>query len=396
MKTLRTILCLMLTAALLSGAALAETYTAEWGDVTLNFEIDDSLRQPLDIFDAAYPLPAENPTDEERAQARTRLQKAMELTFKGPLPEIFETIGSTSGLVELYASNTDDQYDEKAGLTHFAIGYTDASKSRQYLSMEVSLDEGLSAFRRDRNEFSYPAKREDYAVEHDYMTHEEADQKAQSFMTAMRAENSPFTAVLRDWYGITHEQFSDYFNWKAEHDDFKDTAAVLALAASGEYDWTDSYDAYYLLYSYAYKGYPVCDGVRTSYAGDSARHYSSLNASTLIDRDGFVYTGEEVLFDCDYTPYADTPALTLDEALEVLKTYLGSLNGLNPITIKRVYVEYVPSMVEEDPACKYTFEPVWNFVADMTTNSGVLEDYIVYRVNGHTGEIMTSGGEIIK
>lgn len=63
MKTLRAILCLMLTASLLSGAALAEAYTAEWGDVTLNFEIDDSLLQPLDIFDAAYPLPAENPTD---------------------------------------------------------------------------------------------------------------------------------------------------------------------------------------------------------------------------------------------------------------------------------------------------------------------------------------------
>ena len=395
MKTLRMILCLMLAAALLTGAALAETYTAEWGDVTLNFEIDDSLRQPLDIFDAAYPLPAANPTDEERAQARTRLQKAMELTFKGPLPEIFETIGSTSGLVELYASNTDDQYDEKAGLSRFAIGYTDAAKSDQYLSMEVNLDEGLSAFRRNRDEFSYPAKREDYAVEHDYMTHEEADQKAQSFMTAMRAESSPFTAVLRDWYGITHEQFSDYFDWKAEHNDFKDTAAVLDLAASGEYNWTDSYDAYYLLYSYTYKGYPVCDTVRTSYANSNARYYNGLAASTLIDRDGFVYTSEEVIFDCDYSPYQDTPALTLDEALEVLKTYLGSLNGLNPIAIKRVYVEYVPSMVEEDPACKYTFEPVWNFVADMTTSTGTLEDYIVYRVNAHTGEIMTNGDGVI-
>ncbi len=80
----------------------------------------------------------------------------------------------------------------------------------------------------------------------------------------------------------------------------------------------------------------------------------------------------------------------------MLKTYLGSLNGLNPITIKRVYVEYVPSMLEEDPACKYTFEPVWNFVADMTTNTGVLEDYIVYRVNGHTGEIMASGDGVIE
>ena len=393
MKTLRMILCLMLAAALLTGAALAETYTAEWGDVTLNFEIDDSLRQPLDIFDAAYPLPAANPTDEERAQARTRLQKAMELTFKGPLPEIFETIGSTSGLVGLYASNTDDQYEETAGLTRFAIGYTDAAKSRQYVSMEIDLDEGLSAFRRNRDEFSYPAKREDYAVEHDYMTHEEADQKAQSFMTAMRAENSPFTAVLRDWYGITHEQFSDYFDWKAEHSDFKNVETRDLFAGN---NWTKDYDAYYLLYSYAYKGYPVCDSVRTSYAGDSTRFYSGLNASTLIDRSGFVYTSEEVLFDCDYTPYQDTPALTLDEALDVLKTYLSSLNGLNPITIKRVYVEYVPSMAEEDPACKYTFEPVWNFVADMTTSTGTLEDYIAYRVNAHTGEIMTSGNGIIK
>ena len=393
MKTLRMILCLMLAAALLTGAALAETYTAEWGGVTLNFEIDDSLRQPLDIFDAAYPLPAANPTDEERAQARTRLQKAMELTFKGPLPEIFETIGSTSGLVGLYASNTDDQYEETAGLTRFAIGYTDAAKSRQYVSMEIDLDEGLSAFRRNRDEFSYPAKREDYAVEHDYMTHEEADQKAQSFMTAMRAENSPFTAVLRDWYGITHEQFSDYFDWKVAHNDFKNVETLDLFAGN---NWTKDYDAYYLLYSYAYKGYSVCDSVRTSYAGDSTRFYSGLNASTLIDRSGFVYTSEEVLFDCDYTPYQDTPALTLDEALEVLKTYLGSLNGLNPITIKRVYVEYVPSMAEEDPACKYTFEPVWNFVADMTTSTGTLEDYIVYRVNAHTGEIMTSSDGIIK
>lgn len=394
MKTLRMILCLMLAAALFTGAALAETYTADWGNgITLNFEIDDSLRQPLDIFDATYPLPAENPTDEERAQARTRLQKAMELTFKGPLPEIFETIGSTSGLVGLYASNTDDQYEERAGLSRFAIGYTDAAKSRQYLSMEVSLDEGLSAFRRDRDEFSYPAKHEDYAVEHDYMTHEEADQKAQSFMTAMRAENSPFTAVLRDWYGITHKQFSEYFDWKVAHNDFKNVETLDLFAGNR---WTKNYDAYYLLYSYTYKGYPVCDTVRTSYTGDSARHYSGLNARTFIDRDGFVYTSEEVLFDCDYTPYADTPALTLDEALDTLKTYLGSLNGLNPITIKRVYVEYVPSMAEEDPECRYTFEPVWNFVADMTTNSGVLEDYIVYRVNGHTGEIMTSGDGIIK
>ena len=395
MKKLRTVLSLLLAVMLLSGAALAETYAADWGDgVTLNFEIDDSLRQPLDIFDAAYSLDLE-PTDNNLNQAKALMQKGMELTFKGAIPAVQQTTYST-GFPYLSAVNEDDQYGERFSRSRFSTNYFDIYRNYQYMSMEIDLDDCLSTLHGKQNKFSYPAKREDYAVEHDYMTHEEADQKAQSFMTAMRAENSPFTAVLRDWYGITHEQFSDYFNWKAEHDDFKDTAAVLALAASGEYDWTDSYDAYYLLYSYANKGYPVYDGVRTSYADRNARHYSGLSASTLIDRDGFVYTGEEVLFDCDYTPYADTPALTLDEALEVLKTYLGSLNGLNPITIKRVYVEYVPSMLEEDPEFRYTFEPVWNFVADMTTNSGVLEDYIVYRVNGHTGEIMTSSGEIIK
>ena len=392
MKMLRTVLSLLLAVMLLSGAALAETYAADWGDgVTLNFEIDDSLRQPLDIFDAAYSLDLE-PTDDNLNQAKALMQKGMELTFKGAIPAVQQTTYST-GFPYLCAVNEDDQYGERFSRSRFSTNYLDVYRDYQYLSMEIGLDDCLSALYGKQNEFSYPAKREDYAVEHDYMTHEEADQKAQAFMTAMRAENSPFTAVLRDWYGITHEQFSDYFDWKVAHDDFK-SAGTLELFAGN--DWTKDYDAYYLLYSYTYKGYPVCDGVRTSYAGDSARHYSSLNARTLIDRDGFVYTGEEVLFDCDYTPYADTPALTLDEALEVLKTYLGSLNGLNPITIKRVYVEYVPSMLEEDPECRYTFEPVWNFVADMTTDSGVLEDYIVYRVNAHTGEIMTSGDEIIK
>ena len=392
MKKLRTVLSLLLAVMLLSGAALAETYAADWGDgVTLNFEIDDSLRQPLDIFDAAYSLDLE-PTDDNLNQAKALMQKGMELTFKGAIPAVQQTTYST-GFPYLSAVNEDDQYGERFSRSRFSTNYLDVYRDYQYLSMEIGLDDCLSALYGKQSEFSYPAKREDYAVEHNYMTHEEADQKAQAFMTAMRAENSPFTAVLRDWYGITHEQFSDYFDWKVTHDDFK-SAGTLELFAGN--DWTKDYDAYYLLYSYAYKGYPVCDGVRTSYAGDSARHYSSLNARTLIDRDGFVYTGEEVLFDCDYTPYADTPALTLDEALEVLKTYLGSLNGLNPITIKRVYVEYVPSMLEEDPECRYTFEPVWNFVADMTTDSGVLEDYIVYRVNAHTGEIMTSGDGIIR
>ena len=391
MKKLRTILSLLLAVMLLSGAALAETYTAEWGDVTLNFEIDDSLRQPLDIFDAAYSLDLD-PTDDNLNQAKALMQKGMELTFKGAIPAVQQTTYST-GFPYLSAINEDDKYGERFSRSRFSTNYFDIYRNYQYVSMEIDLDDCLSTLHGKQNEFSYPAKREDYAVEHDYMTHEEADQKAQSFMTAMRAENSPFTAVLRDWYGITHKQFSEYFDWKVAHNDFKNVETLDLFAGNR---WTKNYDAYYLLYSYTYKGYPVCDTVRTSYTGDSARHYSGLNGRTLIDRDGFVYTSEEVLFDCDYTPYQDTPALTLDEALEVLKTYLGSLNGLNPITIKRVYVEYVPSMAEEDPECRYTFEPVWNFVADMTTDSDVLEDYIVYRVNGHTGEIMTSGDGIIK
>lgn len=391
MKTLRMILCFVLAAVLLTGAALTETYTAEWGDVTLNFEIDDSLRQPLDIFDAAYSLDLE-PTDDNLNQAKALMQKDMELTFKGAIPAVQQTTYST-GFPYLSAVNEDDQYGERFSRSRFSTNYFDIYRNYQYVSMEIDLDDCLSTLHGKQNEFSYPAKREDYVVAHDYMTHEEADQKAQSFMTAMRAENSPFTAVLRDWYGITHKQFSEYFDWKVAHNDFKNVETLDLFAGNR---WTKNYDAYYLLYSYTYKGYPVCDTVRTSYTGDSTRFYSGLNARTLIDRSGFVYTGEEVLFDCDYTPYADTPALTLDEALDVLKTYLGSLNGLNPITIKRVYVEYVPSMVEEDPACKYTFEPVWNFVADMTTSTGTLEEYIVYRVNGHTGEIMTSGDGIIK
>ena len=160
MKTLRTILCLMLTAALLSGAALAEAYTDDWGDVTLNFEIDDSLRQPLDIFDAAYPLPAENPTDEERAQARTRLQKAMELTFKGAIPAVQQTTYST-GFPYLSAVNEDDQYGERFSRSRFSTNYFDIYRNYQYMSMEIDLDDCLSTLHGKQNEFSYPAKRED-------------------------------------------------------------------------------------------------------------------------------------------------------------------------------------------------------------------------------------------
>ena len=89
MKTLRMILCLMLTTALLTGAALAEAYTDDWGNgITLNFEIDDSLLQPLDIFDTSYYLPPQNPTNEQISAAKDSLQKALEMTLDGDIPEI--------------------------------------------------------------------------------------------------------------------------------------------------------------------------------------------------------------------------------------------------------------------------------------------------------------------
>ena len=394
MKTLRMILCLMLAAALLSGAALAETYTDDWGNgITLNFELDDSLLQPLDIFDASYRLDF-NSTDEARDQAKALLQTAMEMTFKEEIPEIFETVGTASGVVQLNAEREDDTSNERAHRDRYSISYCDILQSNQYLSMERDLDETLSALYGDQDSFSYPAARDDFYVEHDFMTHDEADAKARAFMTAMRGEDSPFDVVLRDWYGITHEQFSDYFDWKLQHNDFKSAQTLNYFTGD---DWTEKYDAYYLLYSYTYKGYPVCDNARTSYSDtNSALHYSGSSSDCLINRDGFVYANEYMLFDCDYTPYKDTPALTLYEALDVLKEYLGTLNGLNPIAINRVYVEYAAHMQSDDPACKYTYEPIWNFVADMTTDSGVLEEYIVYRVNGHTGEIMTNGYGIIQ
>ena len=123
MKTLRMILCFVLAAVLLTGAALTETYTAEWGDVTLNFEIDDSLRQPLDIFDAAYSLDLE-PTDDNLNQAKALMQKDMELTFKGAIPAVQQTTYST-GFPYLSAVNEDDQYGERFSRSRFSTNYFD-------------------------------------------------------------------------------------------------------------------------------------------------------------------------------------------------------------------------------------------------------------------------------
>ena len=399
MKTLRVILCIMLAVALLTGAALAETYTDDWGNgITLDFEIDDSLLQPLDIFDAYYKLPLDTASDAQMAAAKDLINKAAEITFNdGITLELHKE--NSLGDVVIYAYN--DEWGNGNGvlLDSAYISCIKFDEVDQYLYMESYIDDELSEYYTHTSDCPYPAERKDFYVEHDYMTHEEADAMARDFMSTMRGEDSPFNVTLRDWYGITHEQFSDFFDWAAENNLFKEDGIPSYFAGN---DWTEKYDAYYLLYSYTYKGYPICDNVRTSYSGtvDSSSNPRGYIAYTLINHDGFVYSNECMILECDYTPYQDTPALTLYEALDVLKSYLGGIKGLNPIEINRVYVEYLPYYVSggnpNGSAVMLTFEPVWSFVTDMTTKYGLIENYKVYRVNGHTGEIMTNGTGVIE
>ncbi len=399
MKILRYTLCFLLILALLSGAALAETYTDDWGNgITLNFEIDDSLLQPLDIFDAHYKLPLDTATDAQMAAAKDLIEKAAGIIFNDDTPLELHKENSLGDVV-IYAYN--DEWGKGNGvlLNSAYIRCSKFDETVQYLYMESYIDTELSKYYSYTPDCPYPAERKDFYVEHDYMTHEEADAKARDFMSTMRGEDSPFDAVLRDWYGITHEQFSDFFDWAVEHNMFKEDGVPSYFAGN---DWTEKYDAYYLLYSYTYKGYPICDNVRTGYYGtaDSAANPAGYIAETLINRDGFVYSNEAMLLECDYTPYQDTPALTLYEALDVLKNYLGGIKGLNPIEINRVYVEYLPYYIHDGnpdgSAVMLTFEPIWSFVTDMTTKYGRMENYMVYRVNARTGEIMTNGTGVIE
>ncbi len=400
MKILRYTLCFLLILALLSGAALAETYTDDWGNgITLNFEIDDSLLQPLDIFDAHYKLPLNNASDAQMAAAKDLINKAAGIIFNDDTPLELHKENSLGSAV-IYAYNGEEWGDGNGVLLNSAyISCTKFDETVQYLYMESYIDNELSEYYPRNPDYPYPAERKDFYVEHDYMTHEEADAKARDFMSTMRGEDSPFDVVLRDWYGITHEQFSDFFDWATEHDMFKQPGVPSYFAGN---DWTEKYDAYYLLYSYTYKGYPICDNVRTNYYGtaDSAANPAGYIAETLINRDGFVYSNEAMLLECDYTPYQDTPALTLYEALDVLKNYLGGIKMSNPIEINRVYVEYLPYYIHDGnpdgSAVMLTFEPIWSFVTDMTTKYGRMENYMVYRVNARTGEIMTNGTGVIE
>lgn len=397
-KTLRTVLCLMLAISLFSGAALAETvetYTDDWGNgVTLDFEIDDSLLQTLDIFDAYYKLPLQDASEEQITTAKDLLQQAI-MTFHEETPTITES--ETHDGYALYALSDEWGDGYEASYSGSEIECRNEAATEHYMNMEVELDSYLSKFSKT-SDSAYKAVRNDFYTEHDYMTHDEADDQAQSFMSTVCGEGSPFGVVLRDWYGMTGDQFFDFFYWKAKNNLLNEESNLTCF--TGE-DWSEKYDSYYLLYSYTYKGYPICDDIQTSYYGsyDSLSEPTGFSTSCLINRDGLVYAGEDMLFDCDYTPYEDTPALTLYEALDVLKSSLGDSTLLNPIEINRVYVEYVPYYVYSDDsktAYKLTFEPVWNFVADMTTKKGVVENAMVYRVNAHTGDIMTDGTGIIE
>ena len=396
MRKLRGLLCLLLAISLFPTTVLAETYTDDWGNgVTLNFEIDDSLLQPLDIFDAYYKLPLEEATDEQISAAKDLLQQTI-TAFGEETPEIHE---DTSGSLTLRAYDNEWGDDFGASYCGSQVSCINFDEVDQYMYMESYIDDQLSEFSSNTPDCQYPAEREDFYVEHDCMTHEDADAKAQSFMSSVRGEDSPFGVELRDWYGITHEQFADYLDWAAENNQFKEDGIPSYFAGN---DWTEKYDAYYLLYSYTYKGYPICDNIRTGYTflDDSLMNPAGYATDCLINRDGFVYASEFMLFDCDYAPYEDTPALTLYEALDVLKSHIGIIS-LNPIEINRVYVEYIPYYVYKegsDTAYMITFEPVWNFVATITTTAqnGTNESSNVYRVNAHTGQIMTNGYGVIE
>lgn len=397
MKRFCLILCLLL-AALSASPALAEVYTDEWDNgVTLNFEIDASLLQPLDIFDVIFRFDRDDSSDEELSERKALLQKAMEITFKDAIPEIMEVPkDSASLLLKAYDNEWGD--GKCAWLHESSLSCFNFDIRKNYKGAHEFIDTDYSRFSTFQFDLAdFPATREDFFVEHDFMTHEEADAQAQAFMTALRGEDSPFKAVLRDWYGITHEQVADVVHWIREHDDIYDYKYKADIDEELDtYEWTDVYDCYYLLYSYTYKGYPICDWFQTYYAGNSLTGISHSGYSTefLISREGFIEAHESMLLDCDASPYEDTPALTLYEALDVLKEYLGVIPGLNPIEITRVYVEYLPYRLEGSSIT--IFEPIWSFVADTTTDYGVLEDYMVYRVNGHTGAIMTNGTGVIE
>lgn len=359
--------------------------------VTFDFEIDEKLLQPLDIFDVPSGYCEYNLSDEARAAGETFLQKGINLIYPEAGLKIHDHTDSYWGFVSLIASNEQSDNGRRGSFSATELYLYDSSRLSQYISLPYALKSALEC---GPEEGDYPVEAEDCQIDHDYMTHEEADEQTRALLKQTSPEDSPFEPVLREWISFTHDQLSDLHDWKIEHNDYYYTENIADYFAGEE--WTEEYDGYYLEYSYTYKGYPVCDWKQTIYAlsADSSVSPGGLYTDCLIDRSGYVSFTNPVCFTCDYTPYEDTPALTLYEALDVVREYLGGIIWLNPLTITRVYVEYLPHSAEG--VSTQTYEPIWSFVSDMSAKFGVIENYQVYRVNGRTGEIMTNGHGVIE
>lgn len=390
-------LLLMVMFSATMSTAQGERYYEELDcGVIFDFEIDEKLLQPLDIFDVPRGYCEDDLSDEARAAAEAFLQKGIDLIYPDEGLEIHEYTDSYWGFVYLIASNDTSDSGRRGSFSMTELYLYDSSRLSQYINLPETLKTDIerTAIESDLENGCYPAAAEDYQFDHDFMTLEEADEQTRSLLRQTSPEDSPFEPVLREWISFTHDQLSDLHDWKIEHNDYYYTENIADYFAGEE--WTKDYDGYYLEYSYTYKGYPVCDWKQTMYSGsvDSPINPKGLNTSCQIDRTGYVCFENPACFTCDYTPYEDTPALTLDEALDVVREYLGGINWLNPLTITRVYVEYLPHSTEGKT--ETTYEPIWNFVSDMMTKYGILENYQVYRVNGHTGEIMTNGQGIIE
>lgn len=392
MKSLRILLCLMLILTICPAAALCERYyeALDCG-VTFDFEIDEKLLQPLDIFDIVPILPSVNTTDEDIATGKALLQKAIDLIYPSEglgIHEDTDNLGFYS--LDTYKDKMSDGFC--GSLTSLYLTLLDGDCHEQYYHLPERL---YNAATWEFGEVDYPVTLEECQIDHDFMTHEEADEQTRALLMQLSPEDTPFEPVLSYWYSFSHDQLSDLLDWKLENDDPYYTDEEIFGNFAGE-EWTEDYDGYWLEYTYTYKGYPVCDGRQTIYGGTVGEpvHPQGLSTSCMIDRTGYATFSNPICFTCDYTPYEDIQTLTLYEALDVVRKYLEGITWLNPLTIDRVYVEYL--YLSTDDLSPESYEPIWNFVSNMKTKYGTMENYQVYRVNARTGEIMTNGTGVIE
>lgn len=390
MKPFRILLCFVLILGLCPAAQAERYFEALDCGVTFDFEIDEKLLQPLDVFDIVPILPEVDPADEQIAAGKALLQQAIDLIYPDEELGIHEDIDNLGFFsLETYKDKMSEGFC--GGLSSYSLILLDGDSHNQYFY----LPEKLYSVVLGEFGVNYPVTLEECQINHDFMTHEEADEQTRALLKQLSPEDSPFEPVLSYWYSFSHDQLSDLLDWKLENNDIYYTDEEVLEVLSGAV-WTEDYDGYWLEYSYTYKGYPVCDGTQTHYAGTVGNpvHPSSLSTSCMIDRTGYATFSNPIVFTCDYTPYEDIQTLTLYEALDVVREYLEGITWLNPLTIDRVYVEYL--YLSTDDLSPESFEPIWNFVSNMKTKYGTMENYQVYRVNARTGEIMTNGHGVIE